>query len=167
MGTKTKIAAGVGIITVLLIGLWGIYPSDPITVVYATADGNFSIEKPLPPYAYSDEGILVVDISPDNPFYPGYGEGLSVNTTYVFEGVFLIQNNESQTRESEICVRISSETSHIGVFAGNFNGSWSDSIEVTLPANESVEIGTRIDTHGLSLGDYTESLTIEAWGGSC
>ena len=171
MGTKRKIAAGVGIIIILLIGIWGIYPSDPITVVYASADGEeFSIESPLPPYAYlNGEGILVVDVSPDNPFYPGpgFGKGLSINSTYVFEGVFVIENNQNLTGEAEICVRISSEVSNIGFFTGTFNGSWSDVVEVTIPANESVEIGARIDTHGLTLGDYTEDFTIEAWGGNC
>ncbi|ASJ03880.1 DUF1102 domain-containing protein [Thermococcus barossii] len=171
MRTTKKVATGVGITVILLIGLWGLYPSRPITVVYAIPeDGNGMsfIESPLPPYSYlNDEGFLVVDISPNNPFYPGYGEGLSVNSTYVFEKVFVIKNNESITGESEICVRITSETPEIGFFGGSFDGNWGEVVEVSISAGESVEIGARIDTHGLSTGDYTENFIIEAWGGSC
>ncbi|ASJ15437.1 DUF1102 domain-containing protein [Thermococcus radiotolerans] len=168
MGTKTKIVTGIGIMIILLIGVWGIYPPDPLTVVYATPEeGNPSVENPLPPYAYLENEVLVVDISSNNPFYPGEGDGLSVNTTYVFEGVFTIENNQSETGYDEICVRISSKTPKIGFFVDDFEGSWSEVIEVTLQADENVNIGVWVDTHGLPLGDYSESITIEAWGGSC
>ncbi|NJD98978.1 DUF1102 domain-containing protein [Thermococcus sp. LS1] len=168
MGKTIKIGTSIGIIIVLLIGVWELYSSDPLTVVYATPEnGTLSIENPVPPYAYSDNGILVIDISPDSPFYPGYGDGLSVNSTYVFDNVFIIENNQSQTGYSEICVRVSSEAQKVGFFVGNFEGNWSDIVEVTLQANESVGIGVRIDTHGLQLGDYSEGMSIEAWGGSC
>lgn len=171
MGTKRKVSTGIGIMIILLIGLWGLYPPRPLTVVYASVEdgnGQFSIESPLPPYSYlSNEGVLVVDISQDSPFYPGYGDGLSVNSTYVFERVFVIENNESLTGEAEICVRITSEAPTLGFFTGSFDGSWGNVVEVSILAGESVEIGARIDSHGLSLGDYTEDFTIEAWGGGC
>ncbi|NJE77227.1 DUF1102 domain-containing protein [Thermococcus sp. ES12] len=168
MGTKTKIIVGIGILIILLIGVRGLYPSDPITVVYATPEeGNVSIESPIPPYAYSEDGVLVVDISPNNPFYPGEGDGLSVESVYVFENAFLIENNQSETGYKEICVRVSSETPMMGFFIGDFDGSWSDVVEITLHANDSAGVGMRIDTHGLAVGDYTEMMLIEAWGGSC
>ncbi|NJE42846.1 DUF1102 domain-containing protein [Thermococcus sp. GR6] len=168
MRTITNIFVGIGIIIFLIMGLEGMYPSEPITVAYATPDGdNVSIENPLPPYAYSSDGIIVVDISPNNPFYPGWGDGLSVNSIYVFEDVFLIENNQSETGYNEICVRISSNSPEIGFFLRSFNGNWSEVVEATILANESIGVGMSIDTHGLPLEDYSDEISIEAWGGSC
>ncbi|ASJ08439.1 hypothetical protein A3L11_03995 [Thermococcus siculi] len=169
MGTNRKILAGIGIMILLLIGVMGLRPTAPITVVYATEDGEvLSIDEPIPPYSYqNDDGVLVVDISQDSPFYPGEGEGLSVNSTYVFDGVFSIENNQSETGYEEICVRISSDFPNMGFFVGSFNGNWEEVIEVTLAADESVDVGMRVNTTGLELGDYWNEITIEAWGGNC
>lgn len=168
MRTALKVGAGIGIMLLLLIGARGLYPADPLTVVYASSGGGNLTIKPLPPYSHPDgEGFLMVDISPDSPFYPGSGGGLSVNSTYVFEGVFEIGNNQSETGYSEICVLVSSSDPKIGFFVGGFNGTWSDSVEFTVGAGESVELGARISTEGLSPGDYWGDFTIEAWGGAC
>ncbi|WP_148882846.1 DUF1102 domain-containing protein [Thermococcus aciditolerans] len=168
MGTETEVIAGIGIMIILIIGVAGFHSSGSITVVYATPDGEeFSVDSPVPPYSYLDNGILVVDISPDSPFYPGDGDGLSVNSTYVFDGVFMIKNNQSETGYETICVRISSDSSNLGFFEGAFGGSWADVVEVTLGADESAEIGMMVNTTGLQLGDYLSEITIEAWGGSC
>ncbi len=168
MRTVLKLGAGVGIMLLLLIGARGLYPSDPLTVVYAVSNGgNISI-TPIPPYSHPDDnGFLMVDISPESPFYPGEGKGLSVNSTYVFEGVFGIGNNQSETGFSDICVRISSADPSVGFFVGNFNGTWSESVEFTVGDSENVEVGARISTGDLSLGDYWEEFTVEAWGGAC
>ena len=167
MRTALKIGAGIGIMLLLLIGARGLYPADPLTVVYAASDGgNLSVNS-LPPYTHDENGFLVVDISPDSPFYPGEGEGLSVNSTYVFEGVFEIANNESETGFSEICVRVSSNDPKLGFFAGSFGGTWSNVVEVTIIGGEKVRVGARITTEGLSAGDYWGDFTIEAWGGAC
>ncbi|WP_457752231.1 DUF1102 domain-containing protein [Thermococcus sp.] len=168
MRTALKAGAGIGIMLLLLIGARGLYPADPLRVVYASSDGGNLTIKPIQPYSHPDgNGFLVVDISPDSPFYPGVGEGLSVNSTYVFEDVFEIENNQSETGYSEICVLVSSSDSKMGFFVGSFNGTWSDSVEFTVEAGESVELGVRINTEGLSLGDYWGDFTIEAWGGAC
>lgn len=143
---------------------------EPIPVVYALADANnayLSIENPLPPYAYLSDGFLRVDISNQSPFYPGYGEGLSPNTIYVFEGVFEIYNNESETGFGEICVKISSNSSHLAFFEGSYTGFRAQDIEFTVPANQSVPVGVYFNTTGLPLGDYTQGMTIQAFGGSC
>ncbi|ASJ11655.1 DUF1102 domain-containing protein [Thermococcus thioreducens] len=168
MKRTTKVGTSIGIIIVLLIGVWELYSADPLTVVYATPEnGTLSVDYPVPPYAYSDSGVLVIDISPDSPLYPGYGEGLGANSTYVFNNAFIIKNNQSQTGYSEICVRIGSENQKVGFFVGKFEGNWSGTVEVQLNANDSVGVGVRIDTYGLHLGDYSEGITIEAWGGGC
>ncbi|AFL94958.1 hypothetical protein CL1_0753 [Thermococcus cleftensis] len=168
MGTKTEFIAGIGIMIILLIGAGGLHSSDPIAVAYATPDGGeFSIDSPVPPYSYSDGGVLVVDISPDNPFYSEGGTGLSINSTYVFDDVFIVENNQSETGYEVICVRISSDFIGIGFFTGPFNGSWYDVVEVSLRADEGTGIGMRVNTTGLELGDYWGEITIEAWGGDC
>ena len=167
MGRKRKLA-GIWLLLLLLIAIRGLHRGNPITVVYATADGrNVSIERPLPPYAHHKNGFLMVEISGDSPLYPGSGRGLGTNGTYVFEGVFLIENNESETGYGEVCVRVSSDSRGIGFFTGPFEGTWDDVIEVTLGADESAEIGMRVNTTGLERGDHWDEITIEAWGGNC
>jgi len=168
MRTALKLGAGIGIMLLLLIGARGLYPADPLTVVYAASDGGNLSVNPLPPYSHLDgDGFLVVDISPDSPFYPGEGDGLSVNSTYVFEGVFEIGNNQSETGFSEICVRISSNDPKVGFFVGSFGGTWSDVVEFSVMDGETIGVGARISTEGLSPGDYWGDFTIEAWGGAC
>jgi len=168
MRTALKLGVGIGIMLLLLIGARGLYPADPLTVVYAASDGGGPSITPLPPYAHPDgDGFLLVDISPQSPFYPGAGDGLSVNTTYVFEGVFEIGNNQSETGFSEICVKVSSNDPSVGFFVGSFEGTWSESLEFTVEDGEGVVVGARITTEDLSLGDYWGDFTIEAWGGAC
>ncbi|AIF70245.1 hypothetical protein PAP_09335 [Palaeococcus pacificus DY20341] len=164
-----KISYIVIVLVVLFFSSLGWYVERPIPVVYAVPDNasNFSIENPLPPYSYLSNGVLKVEISNESPFYPGFGEGLSSNSTYVFEEVFEIKNNESETGFSEICVRVNSTSSNIAFFKGDYAGFWAQSIEFTVLADESVKVGIRFDTHGLPLGDYNQVITIEAFGGSC
>lgn len=153
---------------VIMFFAWGVFVVKPIPVVLAV-DGNVSvpIENPLPPYAYLSQGYLKIDISNQSPLYPGYGEGLSPDTIYVFNDVFEIYNNESETGESVICVSISSPTSVIGLFVSPYTGIWSQNIEFEVPANQSVQVGMRFNTTGLPLGDYNQNITIQAFGGPC
>lgn len=169
-----KLLAGIGLFTIIMSGLFfvNLNSEDSIPVVYAISEatatnGTPSIESPVPPYSYLQDGFLKVDISNESPMYPGFGNGLGKDTVYVFENVFTIENNESETGESEICVTVTSDSAKIGVFEGNFEGSWSQSISVSLLANETAYIGMHIDTHNLTLGDYNSAITIQAVGGSC
>jgi len=147
---------------------WGVFVVKPIPVVLAVDDSvSVSIENPLPPYAYLSGGYLKIDISNQSPLYPGFGEGLSPNSVYVFNNVFEIYNNESETGFSEICVVISSPVSVIGLFVSPYTGTWNQSIEFEVLANQSVNLGMRFDTTGLPLGDYNQNITIQAFGGSC
>ena len=55
---------------------------------------------PNQPYAYiGEDGKLYIDISPNHPEYPGYGEGLSPDTVYAFDCMFYVRNTlwENQT----------------------------------------------------------------------
>jgi len=145
----------------------GLYKK-PIPVVLAVDDNaSVSIENPLPPYAYLSNGYLKVDISNQSPFYPGFGEGLSPDAVYVFNDVFEIYNNETETGESVICVSIASPAPAIGLFVSPYTGTWSQSIEFEVPANHSVKVGMRFNATGLPLGGYNQNITIQAFGGSC
>jgi len=156
------------IILVMIFFVWGVFVVKPIPVVLAVDDNaSVSIENPLPPYAYLSGGYLKIDISNQSPLYPGFGEGLSPNSVYVFDDVFEIYNNESETGFSQICVVISSSVSVIGLFVSPYAGTWSQSIEFTVPADQSVQVGMRFDVNGLPLGDYNQNITIQAFGGPC
>ncbi|WP_461864860.1 DUF1102 domain-containing protein [Thermococcus sp.] len=169
-----KLLAGIGLFTIIMSGLFfaNLNSEHSIPVVYAISEseatnGTGSIESPVPPYSYLQDGFLKVDISNESPMYPGFGKGLGKDTVYVFEDVFTVKNNESETGESVICVTVTSNSDNIGVFEGNFKGSWNQSISITLLANETAYIGMHINTHNLTLGDYNTAITIEAFGGSC
>ncbi|RLF80459.1 hypothetical protein DRN44_07230 [Thermococci archaeon] len=156
------------IILVMMFFAWGVFVVKPIPVVLAVDDNaSVSIENPLPPYAYLSGGYLKIDISNQSPLYPGFGEGLSPNSVYVFDDVFEIYNNETETEQSVICVSITSPTSAIGLFVSPYNDTWSQSIKFEVQANQSVRVGMRFDTTGLPLGDYNQNITIQAFGGSC
>ncbi|KPU63318.1 hypothetical protein EP1X_02955 [Thermococcus sp. EP1] len=156
------------IILIIMFFAWGVFVVKPIPVVLAVDNnGSPSIETPLPPYAYLSEGYLKIDISNQSPLYPGFGEGLSLNSIYVFDSVFEIYNNESETGFSEICITINSPTLTIGLFVTPYNNTWSQSIEFTVLANQTVQVGMRFNTIGLSLGNYDQNITIQAFGGPC
>lgn len=156
------------IILVMIFFVWGVFVVKPIPVVLAVEDNaSVSIENPLPPYAFLSNGYLKIDISNQSPLYPGFGEGLSPDTVYVFNDVFEIYNNETETGQSVICVSVTSPTPVIGLFVSPYTGTWSQSIEFEVLANQSVKVGMRFDTAGLSLGDYNQNITIQAFGGPC
>ncbi|WP_461865320.1 DUF1102 domain-containing protein [Thermococcus sp.] len=169
MITKAIISIGLFIIMTGVI-LTSLNSEDNIPVVYAVPNANnttITLESPVPPYSYLQDGFLKVEISNKSPMYPGFGKGLSKDTIYVFEKVFKIENNVSETGEAEICVTIVSNSENIGLFEGSFEGSWKQDISVSLLANETVYIGMRVDTHNLTLGNYESAISIQAVGGSC
>jgi hypothetical protein len=70
------------------------YQADRTITVNITTDDNELIDlDPVQPYAYLNNGKLTIEISPNNPNYPGYGDGMSHNTTYVFEEMFNVSND--------------------------------------------------------------------------
>lgn len=76
---------------------------------------------PVQPYAYiNDAGVLVVDISPDNPNWPGYGNGLSPNSEYNFDEVFNV-SNDLWEENMTIVVRITSDNSAIQFYGADEN----------------------------------------------
>lgn len=86
------------------------------------ADDNELIDlTPVQPYAYiNDAGVLVVDISPENPKWPGYGNGLSPNSEYNFDEVFNVSNDLWEDGMA-IVVRITSDNTDIQFYGADEN----------------------------------------------
>ncbi len=96
------------------------YNADRSVHWFIVADDNELIDlTPLQPYAYIDNetGVLVVDISPDNPNYPGYGMGLSPNSEYNFDEVFEVSNDLWENMS--IVVRITSDNMAIELYGAD------------------------------------------------
>ncbi|MBP1911728.1 DUF1102 domain-containing protein [Thermococcus stetteri] len=86
-----------------------------------TDDNELIDLTPIQPYAYiNGGGVLVVDISPNNPNYPGYGNGLSPNSEYNFDEVFEVSNDLWEENMS-IVVRITSDNSVIQFYGADFD----------------------------------------------
>ncbi|WP_297534592.1 DUF1102 domain-containing protein [Thermococcus sp.] len=85
------------------------------------SDDNELIDlTPIQPYAYiNDAGVLVVDISPNNPNYPGYGQGLSPNSEYNFDEVFKVSNDLWDNKT--IVVLITSTNTAIQFYGADHN----------------------------------------------
>ena len=86
------------------------------------SDDNELIDlSPIQPYAYiNDGGVLVVDISPNNPNYPGYGQGLSPNSEYNFDEVFEVSNDLWEENMS-IVVRITNANTAIQFYGADYD----------------------------------------------
>jgi hypothetical protein len=86
-----------------------------------TDDNELIDLTPVQPYAYiNDGGVLVVDISPNNQNYPGYGNGLSPNSEYNFDEVFNVSNDLWEENMS-IVVRITSDNEVIQFYGADEN----------------------------------------------
>ncbi len=86
-----------------------------------TDDNELIDLTPIQPYAYINEGgVLVVDISPDNPNYPGYGMGLSPNSEYNFDEMFEVSNDLWEDNMT-IVVRITSDNTGIQFYGADYN----------------------------------------------
>ncbi|QDA30692.1 DUF1102 domain-containing protein [Thermococcus indicus] len=96
------------------------YNADRSVHWFIVADDNELIDlTPIQPYAYiNDGGVLVVDISPDNPNYPGYGDGLSPNSEYNFDEVFEV-SNDLWEENMTIVVRITSDNTAIQFYGAD------------------------------------------------
>ncbi|NJE05797.1 DUF1102 domain-containing protein [Thermococcus sp. M36] len=86
-----------------------------------TDDNELIDLTPIQPYAYINEGgVLVVDISPDNPNYPGYGMGLSPNSEYNFDEMFEVSNDLWEDNMT-IVVRITSDNTGIQFYGADYD----------------------------------------------
>ncbi len=112
----------------------------------------------------SNENNLTIDISANNPNYPGYGKGLSLSSTYRFDDALIFENNVSKTGIEVICVQIQSNDENLKFYTGDAMPS--DIVSITLGKNESKSIGIEINSTsdlGLKEGKYT----IYIYSGEC
>lgn len=132
--------------------------------------------KPIQPYAYiADNGELVVDFSPENPNYPGYGDGISPASEYNFDEVFAVSNHLWE--DMWIVVRVTSSDTHVefyshegGVYAvdggaaATASDSARDDVCFTLGPNSEKRIGMDLSANGDSPGDvWDETMTVKAY----
>ncbi len=131
---------------------------------------------PIQPYAYiGDDGILVVDFSPNNPNYPGYGDGISPASEYNFDEVFEVSNDLWE--QFPIVVRVTSNNTHVefyghegGVFAvdggqaATASDSARDDVCFVVQPGQSVKIGMDLSANGDSPGDiWNVSMKVKAY----
>lgn len=142
-----------------------------------TDDAELIDLNPIQPYAYIDSvtGELVVDFSPSNPNYPGYGMGISPASEYNFDEVFEVSNHlwENVT----IVVRITSSDTSIefyshegGVYSvddgreATASDSAREDVCFTLQPNSTKRIGIDLSANGDSPEDvWNEEMTIKAY----
>ncbi len=134
--------------------------------------------EPVQPYAYIDTatGELVIDFSPSNPHYPGYGDGISPASEYNFDEVFRVSNDLWE--DVSIVVRITSSSSNIEFYGPDTGGVYSvddgvlctgsdsarDDVCFTLAPGEYMEIGMDLSANGDSPGDvWSESMSVKAY----
>ena len=147
-----------------------------ITVEVVADDDEFIDLTPLQPYAYLNNGKLTVEISPNNPNYPGFGDGMSHGTIYVFEEMFEVSNElwENEDGNFPICVTIKVGTDGYEVFAGEYNDDGTatiadpgTTISFTVEHGSPVPVGFVFDNAGKTPGSYQAQMSIEAVAGAC
>jgi len=149
------------------------YEADRTVTVNITTDDSELIDlDPIQPYAYLNNGKLTIEISPNNPNYPGYGAGMSHNTTYVFEEMFNVSNDLWENNETDfpICVDIAISGSGVQIFAGNYDNPTAGpdtQIQFTVYHDSPVPIGFVFDNTCQTLGGHQATMTITAQAGAC
>ncbi len=144
-----------------------------ITVNITSDDNEFIDLTPLQPYAYLNNGKLTIEISPNNPNYPGYGDGMSVNTIYVFEEMFNVSNElwENENGDFPVCVQISiNQGDGIEVFAGNYSNPISGpdtQVQFTVYHDEPVPVGFVFNNTDKEMGTQSVQMSINAEAGAC
>ena len=167
---------------VLIAGLLIAVTASSANFAYFEADRNVHIQivpddnelidlRPIQPYAYiNDNGMLVVDMSHNNPnWMDGFGEGVSPNSTYVFEEVFGVSNDLWE--QTPICMHITySGAEGVTFFEGDYTNTTvgQSSLDVTVTPNNVVRIGMIINTYGTSVPDSLDGqIQFYAEAGAC
>lgn len=110
-----------------------------------------------PPYG-SNEGNITIDITENNPNYPGYGKGLSPGSTYRFDDLLIIENGNG----FPVCVILHSQSDLIGFYTG---GEALQTISFPLAVNESIAVG--VEFSSTELGLMEEKYGIQVFEGDC
>ncbi|WP_148882845.1 DUF1102 domain-containing protein [Thermococcus aciditolerans] len=168
---------------VLIAGLLIAVTASSANFAYFEADRNVHIQivpddnelidlRPIQPYAYiNDNGMLVIDLSHNNPnWQEGFGEGVSPNSTYVFEEVFGVSNDLWEG--IPICMEITySGGDEVTFFEGDYvpgQTVGTSSLTLTVMPGEVVKIGMIINTTGISAPDSLDGqIQFYAEAGEC
>ncbi len=142
-----------------------------------TDDAELINLKPVQPYAYIDtnNGELVLDFSPHNPNYPGYGNGISPASEYNFNEVFEVSNDLWEN--TTMVVRITSNLSSIEFYCpqGGVYSVQSQTLATSsdtarkdvcfvLHPGQSKKIGVDLSADGDSPGDvWSAKMTVKAY----
>ncbi|CAB50386.1 DUF1102 domain-containing protein [Pyrococcus abyssi] len=142
-----------------------------MTVAIVSDDSELIDLTPVQPYVYLNNGKLTVEISSGHPEYPGYGDGLSTDSLYVFEEMFNVSNElwENAGQDYPICVTIKAQLP-VKVFAGTYDSPIAgpdDTISFTVYHGQPVPVGMIFDNTGLDLGGHQIQLDISAVAGEC
>jgi len=149
------------------------YEADRTVTVNITTDDSELIDlDPVQPYAYLNNGKLTIEISPSNPNYPGYGVGMSHNTTYVFEEMFNVSNDlwENEQQDFPICVDIAISGSGVKIFAGDYDNPIAGpdtQIQFTVYHDSPVPVGFVFNNTCKELGGHQATMTVTAQAGAC
>lgn len=127
---------------------------------------------PKQPYAYiAENGELIIAFDKTNKYYPGYGEGISPDSKYVFDDVFCISNDLWEdnvtigvdldiSNQLKGIVKIYSELSD----EGNVDpDNATENLHVVIEKGDEACIGFVIDTEGKAMDDYTGEIMIHAY----
>ncbi len=150
------------------------YSADRPASFQVVSDDNELIDlTALQPYVTYDAGKLYVDISQYNPNHPDWGgNGMSPNTTYVFEEMFEVSNElwENNQTDYPICVKIKSSHDNVLLFAGNYTNPIagpSQNLEFTVYHGNPVPVGMIFDNTNATLGLDQFQMSFEAHAGEC
>ncbi|ASJ01218.1 DUF1102 domain-containing protein [Thermococcus gorgonarius] len=148
------------------------YAADRSASFQVVSDDNELIDlTALQPYVTYDAGKLYVDISQWNPNHNG-GNGMSPNTTYVFEEMFQVSNElwENNQTDYPICVKIKTYHDNVLIFAGNYTNPIAgpaDNIEFTVEHGNPIPVGMIFDNTDAALGMDQFQMSFEAHAGEC
>ena len=104
------------------------------------------------------EHNLTVDITENNPNYPGYGKGLSANTVYRFDDMLTITNSNN----FPVCVVLHSQSDLVKFYT---DGESLQAIRFTLRVNESMSVGLELST--AEIGLMEENYSVHITEGEC
>ncbi|WP_297509134.1 DUF1102 domain-containing protein [Thermococcus sp.] len=150
------------------------YSADRTASFDVVSDDNELIDlTALQPYVTYDAGKLYVDISQYNPNHPNWGgNGMSPNTTYVFEEMFEVSNElwENNATDYPICVTIKSQHNGVLLFAGNYTSPIAgpaNNLQFTVYNGNPIPVGMIFNNTNSTLGSYQFQMSFEAVAGTC
>ncbi|WP_457752232.1 DUF1102 domain-containing protein [Thermococcus sp.] len=149
------------------------FHADRTAHIQVVPDDNELIDlEPLQPYAYINEnGMLVVDLSHNNANWEdGFGEGVSPNSTYVFEEVFGVSNHLWE--ETPICMNVTySGNGGVLFFTDNYvpgETTGKTNLYMTVQPGEVVKVGMIINSNDIDAGSAINgNIAFYATAGAC